>query len=362
MHEAAESPPRLTQLVSGGGCAAKLRLGNLAQLLGGFSEGARDVEIGGGIGEVLVGSDFADDAAVVRRRGDARPLVMTTDVITPLVDDPETFGAIAACNAISDVYAMGGRPLFALSLVFFADDKLPLSLLAAIQRGAAAQCARAGVAIVGGHSVRDDMMKFGLAVVGELDGAPLSNRGARPGQALVLTKALGVGVITTALKVGEAPAEAIDAAVASMTTLNDRALACGRAHGVTAATDVTGFGLLGHLNNIVRGSGVSATLAMSQLPLLPGALALATAGYVPGGSRANLEHLEPRLRTRGAPDRVRTLLAADAQTSGGLLLCVDAPRAPALVAALRDQGSPAAVVGRLEDGAPDPVITLDFDA
>ena len=300
---------------------------------------------------MVVGNEFADDAAVVRLAGDAgRGLVLTTDVITPIVDDPTTFGAIAACNALSDVYAMGGRPLYALSLVFFPDDKLPLAVLRAILAGSAAICAAAGVAVVGGHSVRDAEVKHGLAVTGEVPLARiLSNRGARPGQRLVLSKALGTGVIGSAIRAGRASEATIAAAVASMTTLNAGALACALARRVTAATDVTGFGLLGHLRNILRGSGLAARIELERLPALPGALELVAAGVAPGGTRATLRYLEPWLARRGsgAEFEARTLLAADAQTSGGLLLCVDEGDAAGLVDALRAEGLPAAEVGEV---------------
>lgn len=314
---------------------------------------------------VIVGPEFADDAAIVRLQDDpGRGLVLTTDVIAPIVDDPETFGEIAACNALSDVYAMGGRPLWALNLVFFPDDRLPLSVLAAVLRGGARVCARAGVAIVGGHSVRDPELKYGLSVTGEvaLDRV-LSNRTGRAGQALVLTKALGTGIVGTAIKRGLASPAEHAAAVASMTALNGPALAVARGFGVTACTDVTGFGLLGHLRNVLRGSSLAATLRMRDLPALPGALEHAAAGRVPGGSLANLEFLRPDLRVRGEEDPLLTRLAADAQTSGGLLLAVDAGDAGALVAALRDQGLDGWIVGGLEapsDARPVGAIELDF--
>ncbi len=298
---------------------------------------------------VIVGTEFADDAAVVRLGADGTGLVMTTDVIAPIVDDPVTFGEIAAVNAISDVYAMGGRPRFALNLVFFPDDRLPLSVLQDILRGGAAACARAGVAVVGGHSVRDAELKFGLAVTGEvaLDRV-LDNRRARAGQALVVTKALGTGVLGTAIKQGCASPVELAAAVASMTQLNDVALAIARDHGVTACTDVTGFGLLGHLRNILRGSGLVARLDMAALPVLPGVLQHIAQGRVPGGSRQNLAFMQPSLQTSGTDDPVLRLVAADAQTSGGLLLTVPSDRATALATALIARGQVGAVIGRLE--------------
>ena len=299
--------------------------------------------------KILVGTEFTDDAAVVRVGDDpSRALVLTVDVIAPLVDDPETFGEIAACNALSDVYAMGGRPLFALNVVGFPDDKLPLTVLQAILRGGARVCARAGVAIVGGHTVRDGELKYGLSVTGEV-AVPeiLSNRTGRAGQAMVLTKALGTGIVAQAAKGGHASAAEMAAAIAGMTTLNGPALAIARGFGVTACTDVTGFGLLGHLRNVLRGSGLAAELWMAELPALPGALAHAAVGRVPGGSKANLEFVRPALQVRGTEEPLRTLLAADAQTSGGLLLAVPADQAEGLVAALRGAGLGGWTVGRL---------------
>lgn len=316
---------------------------------------------------VLVGTEFADDAAVVRVGDDpGRATVLTVDVIAPLVDDPETFGEIAACNALSDVYAMGGRPLFALNVVGFPDDKLPLSVLQAILRGAARACGRAGVALVGGHTVRDAELKYGLSVTGEV-AVPeiLSNRTGRAGQVLVLTKALGTGFVAQAIKHGLAAPAELAAAVASMTTLNGPALAIARGFGVTACTDVTGFGLLGHLRNILRGSRMAARLDMAALPALPGALEHAAAGRVPGGSKANLAFVRPDLQIRGAEDPLRTLLAADAQTSGGLLLTVPAERAAAMVAALQDGGGQGWAIGELvapSEAMPAGTVALEFAA
>ena len=299
----------------------------------------------------MVSHDHADDAAVVRAGAGDQALVLTADVIAPLVDDAHTFGRIAATNSISDVYAMGGRPLYALNLVFFPDELLPIEVLEEMLRGVEHACAVAGVAIVGGHSVRDREVKLGLSVTGVVPpDAILTNRGARAGQALVLTKALGTGIIGTAIKNQLATTEQLDAAVASMTTHNAGALDAGRRHGVSACTDVTGFGLLGHLHNILRGSGLAARIDMTALPLLPGAVGHAANGQVPGGTRANLKFLEPNLTWTGTDDAILTLLAADAQTSGGLLLCVPQAAASPLVAELRDQSLPAAEIGELFAG------------
>lgn len=309
----------------------------------------------GGASAIVVDHGHRDDAAVVAGPRPGFGLVLTADVIAPLVDAPEDFGAIAACNALSDVYAMGGEPKFALNLAFFCDDKLPLDVLVAIQRGAAAVCRRAGAAVVGGHTVRDPELKFGLSVTGEvaLD-AVWANTAALPGQSLILTKPLGTGILGQAIKTEAASAGEIDAAIASMTTLNRDAAAVGRAHGVTAATDVTGFGLLGHLRNILRGSGLAATLDVDALPVLPGVWDHLAAGRVPGGSKINRGFLERSVAWRGAEaarERVLTL-ACDAQTSGGLLLCVPPAERDAALAALRARGVPAVVIGALRDREP----------
>jgi selenide, water dikinase len=311
---------------------------------------------------IVVDHEFSDDAAVVRGGG-ARDLVLTADVIAPLVDDPETFGRIAATNSLSDVWAMGGEPRFALNLVFFPDDQLPLEILDAILAGGAHACAEAGVAVVGGHSVRDQEVKFGLSVTGDVGPGELwSNRTARPGQALVLTKALGTGVIGQAIKKGIASEAAATAAITSMCTSNQRAARIGHAHGVTAATDITGFGLLGHLRNIVRGSGVGARVELARLPLLPDAKDLMRAKVCPAGSKSNRAFVAELVRwpsgaalaPEGPLDDERELLASlacDAQTSGGLLLCTPAERAADLVAELRDAGLPAEHVGEVREAA-----------
>ncbi len=286
----------------------------------------------------------------MRLRGDAEhALVLTADVIGPLVDDAETFGAIAAANSLSDIYAMGGRPLYALNLVFFPDEQLPLEILQDIMRGAAGACASVGVPIVGGHTVRNDDVKFGLAVTGEVAlGSELSNRRASGGQHLVLTKALGTGIVAGAIKAGTAEHSVAEAATESMLRLNDVALKIGLRHGASACTDVTGFGLLGHLHNILRGSELAATLNANAFPILPGAAKLARAGKIPSGTRANLSFIEFDLDASDSVDPTQVLIAADAQTSGGLLLCLDAGVAAKAVADLEADGHQAADVGVLE--------------
>jgi selenide,water dikinase len=320
---------------------------------------------------VVVDHTFSDDAAIVRV-AEGRELVLTADVIAPLVDDPDAFGAIAAANSLSDVWAMGGEPRFALNLVFFPDDQLPLEVLDQILAAGARTCAEAGVAIVGGHSVRDAELKYGLSVTGEVaPGMVWSNRNAKPGQVLVLTKALGTGVVGQAIKKGAASDEATAAAIRSMTTLNQTAARLGRTHGATSATDITGFGLLGHLRNIVRGSNVAATIELAKVPLLPGALDYLRAKLCPAGSKANREHVAPDTAWHDgtpllgdppdeSPRELAASLACDAQTSGGLLLCVPSTRAAICVAELRAAGLPAAAIGTLRERAARPPIELVF--
>jgi selenium donor protein len=297
---------------------------------------------------VLVGAATSDDAAVYRLSDDSA-LVATLDFITPVVDDPEAFGAVAATNAISDVYAMGGRPIFALNVVNFPRDGLPLHYLEAILRGGAAKATEAGIPILGGHSVDDPELKYGMVVLGMIHPDRIvRNSGARVGDRLVLTKPLGIGIITTAIKAQVADEAIVARALRVMTTLNraaSEAMLAVEAHG---ATDVTGFGLLGHLAEIVRGSGVGARVWSRRVPLIEGTRDLAERGLIPGGSRRNLDAVSQHLRRASTLSEVDQLILADAQTSGGLLIAVDQERTDELVTRLRDGGAlAAAVVGEV---------------
>ncbi len=275
----------------------------------------------------------------------------TVDFITPVVDDARLWGRIAAVNAASDVYAMGGRPLFALNVVGWNAAELSVALLDEVLAGAAQAAADGGWVVAGGHTVDDPEPKFGQAVVGEVHpDRILTNAGVRAGQSLVLTKALGIGVVATAIKRAQAPAAVVDAAVASMTRLNAQAAAAALAAGATGATDVTGFGLLGHLRKVVEASGVDAEVDVEAVPLLPGARELAAAGIVPGGTVRNLEWVRPRLDSGGIDDVTVTLLA-DAQTSGGLLFGAPAGTAAAAVDGLRASGHDAAIIGTVAAGS-----------
>ena len=301
-------------------------------------------------GDLLVGAAEGDDAAVLRL-DDARALVLTTDFFTPIVDDPEDWGAIAAANALSDVYAMGGRPLIAVNLAAWPGDGLDIAILGRVMRGGAKIAAEAGCVIAGGHTIDDPVPKYGLAVVGLADPARLLTIDrAEPGDRLILTKAVGTGVIATALKRGTPGDAVVNAAVASMTLLNAGASEAALAAGVRAATDVTGFGLLGHLHRMLAASGVAARIWAQAVPLLPGAADLAAAGYTSGGTRANTERMRPVTSIDPAIPGELAVLLHDAQTSGGLLLAAPAAAAPALLADLLARGLPAAVVGEVVAG------------
>ena len=296
-----------------------------------------------------MGTATSDDAAVWRLDSD-RALVVTADFITPIVDDPRAWGRIAAANAASDVYAMGGRPILALNLVGWNTDELGTEVLLAVLEGAGQAAAEGGWVTVGGHTVEDPEPKFGMAVVGEVHpDRILTNAGLRPGDSLVLTKALGAGIVATALKAGQAPDDVLAASVASMSRLNREAAAHALAAGATGATDVTGFGLLGHLRSMAEASHVDAELHVGAIPFLPGVPELVAAGFVPGGTRRNLTWAAERLEADGVDDAT-VLILADAQTSGGLLFGADPDRAAAAVAALVGSGHAAAVIGTVSAG------------
>ena len=301
---------------------------------------------------VLVGLETGDDAAVFQVSPELA-LVVTTDFFTPVVDDPYTFGAIAAANALSDVYAMGGQPMMAVNLVAFPIKELPAAILAEILRGGSDKAQEAGIAILGGHSIDDHEPKYGLAVTGSVHpDRVIRNRGGRVGDRLILTKALGTGIITTAIKHGVAPPDAQAAAVASMLQLNAAAASVMNAVGVDAATDVTGFGLLGHLHYLARASAVAARIEAAAVPLLPDAERLADAGEVPGGTRNNERFLASKVRWGSGVAPARQVVLSDAQTSGGLLMAVPEVSSDRLLAELRQRSVPAAVIGQLIAGEP----------
>jgi selenide,water dikinase len=329
----------LTQQVKAGGCASKLAPGSLAAVLSRLPKQSDP--------NLLVGFDTSDDAGIYRIAPDVA-LVQTVDFFTPLVDDPFIFGQIAATNALSDVYAMGGRPLTALSIVCFPQDG-DLDVLESIMRGGIAKMREAGCVVVGGHSVRDAEIKFGYAVTGLIDpDRVFTNTGAVAGDTLILTKPIGTGVITTALKRGLAKPDWVENAVRSMTTLNRAAseIVAGAA-GVHAMTDVTGFGLMGHGRELALGSGVTIEIVVEEVPRIEGALDAIHLGAIPAGLLANRDFAE--CVSADAPgsqiaDDLRTLLY-DPQTAGGLLISVAPDHAEAILASLRRAGLNAAKIG-----------------
>jgi selenide,water dikinase len=288
----------------------------------------------------------------VYRLAPDRALVATVDFFTPIVDDAYEFGRIAAANAFSDLYAMGATPLLALNLVGWPRGKLPLDLLGDVLRGGQDIAREAGAFVLGGHSVDDPEPKYGMVAIGEAHPDRIVTLArAKAGDVLILTKAIGTGVLTTALKRDLLTAADLTAAVASMTTLNAGAARAMLAVGVDAATDVTGFGLLGHLHNMLAASGVAAELDSAAVPLLPRAAELAARGSVPGGTGRNRDAVAPHVTFAADVDETTRVLLCDAQTSGGLLLAVPAARADALVAALTKEGAPAAArIGRVTAG------------
>jgi selenide, water dikinase len=300
---------------------------------------------------VLVGPETSDDAGVFLHEGVG--LVATADFITPVCDDPRRFGRVAAANSLSDVYAMGGRPLFALNLCCFPQAGVPIEALSAILAGAAATLLEAKAALLGGHSVRDPELKFGLAVVGVADpGRLLTNATAAPGDRLLLTKPLGTGVLINAFKADKIDAAALEPAMVEMERLNDVACALALAHGVRAATDITGFGLAGHALEVARASSVALRLELTALPVHDGFYPLVERGVTTGCTGGNARHAAPSIDDRaGLSDGERELLH-DPQTSGGLLLSVPAGNATALLQALRGSGHRAAAIGEVLAGPP----------
>ncbi len=298
---------------------------------------------------VLVDAHTFDDAGVYRIAPDLA-LIQTVDFFTPVVDDPWDFGQIAAANALSDVYAMGGTPRTALALVCWPPSGLDPAILGRILAGGAEKCREAGCAIVGGHSIQDEELKYGLAVTGSAHPDRIwTNAGAKPGDALVLTKALGTGILTTALKNGAVTAGEIEPAVESMKRLSAGAADLAREADVRCATDVTGFGLLGHATHMADASGVTLAFEAASLPLFPVVLDLGLAGHVPGGGRSNRSYFEPQARIADSVSEGLRLAAFDPQTSGGLLLAVPAAGADDLVRRLQAAGWKAAArVGVVE--------------
>jgi len=308
---------------------------------------------------VLVGTETGDDAAIYRI-DDRVALVLTNDFFAPIVDDPFDYGQIAAANALSDIYAVGGTPITALNIAAFPRDLGP-NVIAKILEGGQAKAEEAGILIIGGHTVDDKEPKYGLAAVGIVTpGQQITNANSQPGDVLILTKAIGSGFITTAGKFGTAPDESIAAAVKSMATLNKGAGLAMQEVGVNAATDVTGFGLLGHLAQMMKASGTSATVNWSAIPFLPGALDLAHAGSTSGGTHRNMESLENRVLYGEGISEFEFMVLADAQTSGGMLISVPEERSEALVKCLvSNQTLYSEVVGRVDNDGEIGTVTIE---
>ncbi len=335
-----EGEYKLTHYTHGLGCACKLRPQALEEVLARLPL-PDDAAI-------LVGTETADDAAVYRL-SDEMAIVQTVDFFTPIVDDAYWFGAISAANSLSDIYAMGAKPLFALNVVGFPSNRLPMRVLEQILQGALDKAAEAGISVIGGHTVDDTEPKFGLAITGVVHpDRVLRNSTARPGDALVLTKPLGTGIISTAVKRGLVDETTARQAAELMATLNRAAAEAMLEVGAHACTDITGFGLLGHLREMTAGSGVDVTIRASKVPTLPAVWTFAGADVVPGGTLNNLAYVEEHVTFAPEVSRVAQLILADAQTSGGLLVSLPVGRADALLAALQARGvSEAAIVGEV---------------
>jgi selenide, water dikinase len=333
----------LTTLVENAGCASKIGQEDLKRALSGLPR-VHDPR-------VLVSSETCDDAGVYRLTP-RTALVQSVDVFTPVVDDPYAFGEIAAANSVSDIYAMGGRPLTALSIVAFPIETLSPRIMNRMLQGGVAKLAEAGVALLGGHSIKDREIKFGFAVTGVVDPRRMTvNSRALPGDVLILTKPIGTGTLSFARQLGRAPAEGLAAAETSMRALNRAAAELLPAHHVTTATDITGFGLAGHLAEMAAQSGVEIAIEAAAIPVFPGVLDLIRDGVVSGAVERNREYAGRFVRrakgARAPSENLETLLY-DPQTSGGLLIAVRKSRAPALLAALRSRGVPAAaIIGRV---------------
>jgi selenide,water dikinase len=338
---------RLTQFSHGGGCGCKIAPGVLEQILAKTAPGLVPKEL-------LVGIETADDAAVYKIN-DRQAIVATTDFFMPIVDDPFDFGAIAATNAISDVYAMGGQPLFALALVGMPVNQIPLEVIRKILEGGESVCARAGIPIAGGHTIDSVEPIYGLVAIGLVDPRNLKrNAGAQPGDKLVLGKPIGVGIHSAALKKGRLDEAGYKAMIAATTQLNTPGTRLGQLPEVHALTDVTGFGLLGHLLEIAKGSGAAARLDWKSIPLLPGAIEFAREGILTGASARNWTGYGSRVKLGSGLGEAERAVLTDPQTSGGLLVACAPSACDEILAIFKDEGfHRAAIVGEIVAGAPE---------
>ncbi|WOV88963.1 selenide, water dikinase SelD [Sporosarcina oncorhynchi] len=334
---------KLTTLTTKGGCGCKIGPADLSEVLRALPPSPYDPNL-------LVGLDTSDDAGVYKLN-DELAIVQTLDFFTPIVDDPYDFGQIAATNAISDVYAMGGKPITALNIVAFPIANLEKSILSAILRGAGDKLIEAGVTLVGGHSIDDQEPKFGLAVTGTVHPDKIrTNAGAQIGDKLVLTKPIGVGIYTTSLKNGLLSNEEIQHVTSVMTTLNKTASEVMYAYDVHAATDVTGFGLLGHATEMAKASNVCITIVADRVPILPRTKELAEAGKIPGGTKNNFAHVADDVTYSEHLDQIDRYILCDAVTSGGLLISISGEQVENMVAELKEKGIDASVIGEVTDG------------
>jgi cysteine desulfurase len=330
---------RLTQFTHGLGCACKLRPQALEEILKALPAPLHP--------DILVGNNQSDDAAVYRIN-ESQAIVQTLDFFTPIVDDPYTFGAIAAANALSDIYAMGAKPLFALNIVGFPSNRLPLEVLKQILSGASDKAAEAGIQVLGGHTVEDTEPKFGMAVTGIIHPDKiLKNSRAKPGDALILTKPIGTGIIATAMKRGILDQQFNNLAIQQMLLLNKTAADVMSAFPVSACTDITGFGLLGHLHEMTFASGVEAEIHSGDVPLLPGAKEMAAAGIIPGGTLHNLEFVEKFIAWDEKVSYLKKVLLCDAQTSGGLLISLPEKYAADFVQKLSERNVTGVFIGKI---------------
>lgn len=342
---------KLTSLSSKGGCGCKIGPADLSQVIRMLPPSVSNPDL-------LVGLDTSDDAGVYRLN-DELALVQTLDFFTPIVDDPYSFGQIAATNALSDIYAMGGKPLTALNIVAFPISTLDKKILADIMRGAGDKIQEAGATLVGGHSIDDKEPKFGLAVTGIVHPQKVrTNAGAKPGDKLILTKPIGVGILTTSIKNNLLSDEEIARVTKVMTTLNKTAAETMASYHVHACTDVTGFGLLGHASEMAKGSDNGLIIIKDQVPILPRVRELAEGGAVPGGTKNNFAHLQGSVTFPETMDQIDQWILCDAVTSGGLLISVAGEEAEALLTDLQKAGVEASLIGEVTEDHPGHIVVI----
>lgn len=342
---------KLTWYSTKGGCGCKIGPADLSQVIRSLPQTVPDPNL-------IVGIDTSDDAGVYKLSDDMA-LVQTVDFFTPIVDDPYSFGQVAAANAISDIYAMGGKPLTALNIVAFPIHTLDKEVLAEILRGAGDKIKEAGITLVGGHSIDDSEPKFGLAVTGLVHPQKVrTNSGAKPGDKLILTKPIGVGILTTSIKKDRLGDEEIERVTRVMATLNKTAAEIMEPFEVHACTDVTGFGLLGHSLEMARGSNVGIRILSHEVPVLPRVRELAEEGFVPGGTKNNFSHVQDSVTFADHLDQIDQWILCDAVTSGGLLIAVAAQQAEELLSKLKNAGVEASLIGETTAEHPGRIVVL----